>query len=182
MEEKDNEFENYKKTYGKIQAVVENQEQNFLVEVFASGWKAKHKGNYIFPVTNAHFTQMKDFRRQVGSCAAQLIEHYFTMRDDWFIQQRHSLDCLLKNVNKVIASYSTNAHARESAGKMSVPFHCDSCWEPFNLLVPITYNFDRPSRCPECEKQNTPLRVVSKEDRNKALHILGTIFLDVDKK
>lgn len=173
------EFENYKKTYGKINAAQEQQEQNLLVDVFASGWKAKHKGNYIFPVTNSHFQQMRDFRKAAGTNAAQLIEHYFTMRDEWFIKQRHSLDCLCKNLNLVNASYSSQAHAREHAGGMHVPFHCDSCWKPFELLAPITYNFDRPTRCPDCEKVNRPVKHTTKAERQGALRGFKLVFLDV---
>lgn len=172
-----NEDNEFYRPYKKLQAVQDQQEQNLLVDIYASHWKNKFKSMPIFPVSNSHFTQMKDFRRAAGPNAALLVEHYFTMKDDWFIKQAYSLDCLVKNLNKVNASFGTLQHSKSNSNQMSIKIGCDACWEILELSVPINFDFNRPVRCVTCVDHGKSIRHTTKAERTAAVVKFGETFV-----
>lgn len=170
------------KPYLKLKTITDQQEQNFLIEVFSSHWKLKFKGIPIFPVSNFHFTQMKDFRRAAGPNAALLIEHYFSMKDEWFSKQAYSLDCLIKNVNKVNASFSQHQHARSQANMLAPsinPMFCESCWKELHITVPLDFDFNKAVRCEECRDRDRPFKRVTRAERLAANIKFGQIVIDI---
>ena len=117
-----------KAPYRKLQAVEDQIELNWILEVYTGYFKQKFKGMPIFPVDNIQFKWAKDLKKLCGMKAAEIIEHYFSMKDEWFIKQAYSLECLVKNINKVNASFSQNSHLRQSHNQITVPVFCDACW------------------------------------------------------
>lgn len=167
--------------YRKIAAAEEQIDSNALLDLYVELYKRKFYNEPIFPIHNGHFNQIKAFRKQAGERAYALLQHYFEMKDEWFHNQAYSLDCLLKNLNKVNAAYGQKAHVSELKDHISIPFHCDSCWHPFTLTVKANYDFNRLTRCVECEREKRPIKTVTKEERRAAILKYGATFVKLPK-
>ena len=176
----DEEFFKLQGNYKKLAAVEEVEHNNLLVDIFISHWKLKFKAPPLFADT-LHFAQMRGFQKIAGKKSEALIEHYFAMKDEWFISQAYSLDCLCKNINKVNASYSLFAESRNKENKVAVDVHCDSCWAPFQMLAGLNHDWDKMMRCPPCEKANRPLKKVTKAERQAAVYKLSQLFPEMPK-
>lgn len=172
----------WNKQYRRLDTVQEQQEQDFLMQVYSSCYKRKFKTEPIFPVSNVHLTLMRDFRKLVGPKASELIETYFNMVDDWFIKQHYSLDCLIKNAGKVNAYFSSKMEHKALSGCMSIEAHCDSCWKAFPLTVKIGHDQNKLTRCPDCETKNLPCKKTTKKERHLANIKFGGAFLSLDSK
>lgn len=171
--------------YRKLEAVQEQQEAAFLVEVFSSHWKLKFKSMPIFPVSNYHFTQMKEFRKSAkaaGANAEALIEHYFSIRDEWFEKQAYSLDCLCKNVNKVNASYGKAKHSQDRSNKIRITRFCDCCEVPMELELPLDFDFNALLRCEDCKNGNKPPKKTTKAERMTKIVKFGEGILNLKEK
>ena len=180
MNERDQEILNA--PYKKIRAAEDLQESNYLLTVYRALYKNKFRNEPIFPLSNSHLTQIKDFRRLVGDQAQFVMEHYFTMKDDWFIKQQYSLDCLLKNINKVNGSYSSATRLTRSTNEISINWFCDSCWKPFVLTVSMQYDFDKLTRCNECTAENKPWKRVDRNTKARTLKTINSFVKDVETK
>ena len=168
-----------KAPYRKLQAVEDQIELNWILEVYTGYFKQKFKGMPIFPVDNIQFKWAKDLKKLCGMKAAEIIEHYFSMKDEWFIKQAYSLECLVKNINKVNASFSQNSHLRQSHNQITIAVFCDACWKEFPLTVSINHDFNHPHKCPDCVIKNRPLKRVEREKRLKIVKALGAAFKDL---
>lgn len=170
--------------YRKLAAVEELQDSNALLDLYVKLYKKKFRGEPIFPVSKAHLTQIKDFRKNAGDKAYELLQHYFEMKDEWFIKQAYSLDCLLRKIHIVAASYSQKVGKEQvPAGKERViEFNCDSCWRPFMLPTSFKHDPDKQVRCPECERENKAPKRVTKEERARALGLCNNFVVDVPAK
>lgn len=174
------EEEQYRQTYGKIQAAQDQQEQSYLVDVFSRCWKNKFYSFPLFPTSNYHFVQMRNLKKEAGDKAAELIEHYFEIKDEWFIKQAYSLDCLCKNINKVNASLASRA-THERAGDLLIRYACDACEKQIDLRVPSNYKFIF-ERCEDCIKANRPFKFSTKEERARSVIGMGQAILNLEEK
>lgn len=173
--------DDFYRPYQKLQAVQDLEDQNFLLECFSSHWKLKYRSDYIYPVTRAHIGLIKGFKQQAGTLASELIEHFFQMKDEWFLKQRYSLDCLCKNINAVNASYTLKRVHRNLSGEIRIQVFCDSCEKELELCVPFKYDFDTATRCVECTQGNKPTKRTTKAQRQKAIHGFGIAFPELPK-
>ena len=163
--------------YKRIAAAEELVNSNALLDLYSRLYKKKYRGEPIFPVSNAHLTQIKDFSRAVGDKAHGIMQHYFEMKDDWFIKQAYSLDCLIKNIHKVSASYSQRTNREHlHAGKRENQVYCDACWEEFTLLCDMNHDWDRPIICDTCKQTGKKPKRLTKEERHRTILKLGNAF------
>ncbi len=179
----DSEDFEYSKSYRKLAAVEDKIQQDSLLELYVMLYKDKYKNEPIFPVDNKQYKFVKELRQQVGDEKARTFLHsYFEIRDDWFSKQHHSLECLLKNINKVALFASKRSDTNKLRGKLKMQFHCDSCWCEFTLICEPDFDYcNKLVRCPECEGANKPLKRVSKEERRKTILKLGMMFPEMPK-
>lgn len=156
------------KPYKKIAAAEELIEANSLLDLYIDMYKRKYKTEPIFNVTRAHTTQIKDLQRLTKGQGRVFISEYFQMRDDWFHKQQYSLDCLIRNLNKVaVAVKKREAHV-DLKGKMIIQIICDSCHKELRLYWPMDSTFvTKTVRCEVCERENRPGMVV----RNKKINL-----------
>lgn len=175
-------FSALQEPYRKLDQVADLQENNFYLDVYISHYKNRYRNEPIFDLSNIHFKYIKDLRKLVGNKTGEVLEHYFEMKDDWFYKQQHSLECLIKNINAVVNSLSSRARPSFGNSKMmNVDFHCDACWKAFVLTCPLNYDFNTFTRCEQCEKEDRPLKTVTKEERRKAILKYGEKFIDMPK-
>lgn len=167
--------------YKRIAAAEDLVQSNALLDLYISLYKKKYRGEPIFPVSRAHHTQIKDFARNAGDKAHGIMQFYFEMKDEWFIKQAYSLDCLLKNLHRIAAEYSQRTGtAQKLKGKLKIQFHCDACWQEFTLICAPEYDFlNVLVRCEPCTTANKPLKKISKEERRATILKLGSAFPDV---
>lgn len=139
-------------------------ESNALLDLYIKLYKKKYRGEPVFPVSNAHLTQIRDFKRNAKDKAYELLQHFFEMKDQWFENQAYSLDCLLKNLHKISASYSSRTGHVQKGIMIEIKFFCDACGLEFKKTLPAqtdpTKHF---ARCEACEKKNAPQRRMPKE-------------------
>lgn len=167
------------KPYQRIAAAEEQLEHNSLLSLYIELYKKKYRAEPIFPVSNAHLTQIKDLRRAVKEKAYFFISSYFEMRDDWFEKQHYSLDCLLKNLNKVNTYLSSRTERTRDRGKIKLQFHCDACWKGFTLTCDMHFDFlNKPVFCEACGP-NAKVKRLNKEERRATVLKLGRAFPDL---
>lgn len=172
----------FTKPYKKLQAVAELQEQNDLVDLYVHLFKEKYKTAYIVPVDRSHFKHIKTLRESMGPKALGILYAYFESRDDWFVKQQHSLECLIKNLNKVNQALLTKERVSELRDKLLINLHCDACWKSFDLICPPTKDIaNSVVLCPVCEADDKAPYRPTKEERRKALRLISNAFPEVKK-
>lgn len=172
-----NQDDEWSKPYRKIKAAEDLIQENTLLDDYVRLYKKKFRGEPLVGVSRIHQAQIKHLVAISGDKAHHLLEHYFTMKDEWFIKQAYSLDCLIKNIHKVSADFSQRITRHKDSGKISIATTCDSCWKPFVLVCDLHFNYyDRPSRCPECEKENKPIRYASAAEKKRLTNKIGASF------
>ncbi len=171
----------WNKQYTRLAAVEEQLDLNSFLDRYVELYKKKFRGEPIFGIDNIHFKHAKDIQKMAGTKAFALVEHYFSMHDKWFEDHAYSLDCLVKNLDRVNADHSKR-QPRELEGKLKIDFHCDACWKPFVLICDPTYDFlNAAVRCEDCTKANKPLKKLSKKERRKTVLKLGAAFPEMPK-
>lgn len=175
--------DDFTKPYRKIAAAEELLEQNSLLTIYIEFYKKKFRGEPIFPVDKIHFKHIKEIRSTAKERAYALIQHFFTMKDEWFVKQAYSLECLAKNLHKVNADYSQRVEpAHKMQGKLKMQFYCEACWVEFTLICEPGFDFiNGLVRCEKCTQLNQPLKRVSKEERRRTILKLGAAFPEVPK-
>lgn len=147
----------YSKSYQRVAAAEEQIERSSLLDYYVSLYKKKYKSEPIFPVTSVTQNQIKELHRVMKDKARDTVTAYFSMRDDWFDKQHHSLECLLKNLSKVNVQVSRQVQNRDLKNKLTLQFYCDSCQREFTLLWPMDSTYcDKLVRCVECTASNRP--------------------------
>lgn len=169
----------FRRPYVRLKETEDQITANNLLNLYITLYKQKFKGEPIFPTSKTHLTMLKNLVTSCGQRAYGIIEHYFEMKDEWFKQQAFSIDCLLNNLNKVNASYSEKVARTGFSGMLTVQTFCDACWGDCFITVKANHNFDTPHRCPECEKNNVPLKRVSLEERRNTILKLGAAFKEL---
>lgn len=158
--------------YKRIAAAEDQLEQSGLLSYYVERYQRKYRTPPIFPPDNRHFKHIKDLRNLTKEKAYDFITTYFEMHDDWFQKQNYSLDCLIKNLNKIAPVIVKRDSVREVKSKEGVALKvgCDACWKEMTYIVPMN-NVNIPSfiRCEECEKANKP-RKTQKE--RKQFHVV----------
>lgn len=173
--------DDFYKPYQKLQAVEEKLAQDTLLELYIMLYKDKYKNEPIFPVDNKQYRHIRDLKKQVGDKAMSFLHAYFSMRDDWFMKQQYSLDCLLKNLNKVSMVVSRRDDTRKLQGKVRLTFSCDACWKPFELICDWNYDFlNKPVFCFECGA-GAKAKKVTKDEFKQAIRVIGSAFKEVEK-
>lgn len=117
--------------YKKMTAVQELQESNFLLDLYTKCHERVYKTKPVWPLGNLHLTLIQDIRRMATDKTPNLIEHYFKMKDDWFVKRCHALDVLKQNLDKVNIDYETKGKniVRSEALKISTLVICEVCDE-----------------------------------------------------
>lgn len=144
--------------YRRIQAKEQLLEQNYLLRVYENCYLRTYKAKYIAQLGNSDRTIIQDIRRMSPDKAGNLIEHYFEMKDKWFVEMRHSLEVLKRNLNKVNSDYEKSqgrGMAPTDVG-VSVKLSCDRCG---GLYVTDILPRDLPSKervCPDCLSVKNP--------------------------
>lgn len=172
-----NEDDEFNRPYRKIQAAEDLIEENALMARYVELYKKKFRGEPLVDVNRVQLAQLKAFKRIAGIHAHTLMSHYFEMHDKWFTDQAYSIDCLIKNINKVHASLSQRTGRVNLSGKLKIPFHCDACWKEFDLICDMKFDYtSRVVKCPECEASNKPVKVVTQTQRKETIMRLGYGF------
>lgn len=172
--------EDLHKQYKRIQAAEDQMEVNNLLDLYISLYKKKFRNEPIFAPSNAHLTQIKDFKRLAKDKAYSIMNTYFQMNDDWFIKQHYSIDCLIKQINKVSTQAAKSIEIQSLKGKISLDFHCDACWKSMKLVCEPNFNFlDKPVRCDECYAKDAPIKKLTKDERRQIILKLGAAFPEV---
>lgn len=123
--------------YRKLQAAEDLSEQNYLMQVYANCYQATYKSKYIPALGHVDRTAIQDIRRMLPDKAAQVIEHYFKMKERWFVEMRHSLEVLKRNLNKVYSDYEQSLGRSPAVKKTEVWCwdKCDECKSSFKRPV-----------------------------------------------
>lgn len=177
-----NDEEILRRPYKKLQATEELINNNALLDLYASLYRKKFKSAPIFPVNNSHITAIKDFAKLAGDRAYGLMEVFFDCKDDWFIKQAYSIDCLIKNINKVNAYYAQRIDFHRGNHKALSKVFCDHCWEDMEIVTTFNHNFDKTNCCDNCRANKTPPKRVTKQQIRQTLKIFEKSFPDVDLK
>lgn len=110
------------------------QEQRFsqnLESYYLKCFNTKFKGEAL--ITDEDRPVLVWLAKNLGIAKGEkVIEHYFRMSDDWFIQNAYSLIVLKKNVNKVLASMGNRTEPGGKGAKMQMPIACDKCFGYYN--------------------------------------------------
>lgn len=174
--------DDFEKPYRKIAAAEEQLERGALLDYYVKLYKQRYRAEPIFPVTAVTQTQIKDLQRIMKDKAYDTLTAYFKMKDDWFEKQHFSLDCLLKNLSKVNVQVTKAQGVAKAQGKISIQIYCDSCWNEFNLICDMHFDFlNKPVRCEPCYAQDAPLKRVSKQERHGTITRLGSAFPEMPK-
>lgn len=172
-----NQDDDFTKPYRKIAAAEELIEEGSLMQDYVALYKKKFRGEPLVDVGRVQIAQIKHLKSVARDRALALLHHYFTMNDPWFIQQAYSLECLIKNLHKVHASFSQRTTHHKDSGKIELQFHCDACWKEFTLVCDMHFDLlNKMVRCPPCEMENKPLKTVSKQNRRTVSQTLGSAF------
>lgn len=172
----------YTKGYRKIAAAEELQVQNDLLDLYLRLYRERYKQEFIVPVDKKHFKHIKDLREAVGNeRALGIIYAFFEVRDSWFEKQHHSLECLLKNINKLSQYVAHLQRKQKLNGKLCIEMRCDACGNAFERILDPNHNFDEIFRCADCMDENKPLYKPSQEERLGALHMINATFKEVPK-
>lgn len=172
-----NQEDDYNKQYTRIAAAEDLVEQNSLMQDYIVLYKKKFRGEPLVDVGRTHIAQIKHLKNTAKEKAHALLHHYFQMQDPWFIQQAYSLDCLIKNLHKVHASFSQRTTAHRDSSNVKMEIFCDACWKEFTYVCSMQYDFlNKTVRCEECERENKPVKKVSKEQRRATILKLGAVF------
>lgn len=166
----------WNKPYQKIAAAQELIEESSLMQSYIDLYRKKFRGEPLVGVNSVHLAQVKHLKNTAKDRAHALLHHYFEMKDEWFIKQAYSLDCLIKNLHKVNASYSQRTTHHKDSGMIQLQFGCDSCGREFTLVCDMHYNLvNKRTRCVDCEREDKPGRVITAEEK-KAAAKTGGIF------
>jgi hypothetical protein len=174
--------DDYEAPYRRLAAVEEQQQQNDLVDLYLKLYKEKYRQEFIVPVDRNHFKHIKDLRNVAGPKAMGILIAYFEMRDDWFSKQHHSLECLLKNINRVNAHLQQKQKAQELKGLILLNFYCEACGELNSVPVKPSYDGNTPYRCNTCIEKNRPFWRPNKEERRKALMNINRAFPELSNE
>ncbi len=157
--------------YRKIKAAEEQIEYNFLLNVYAEGFRRKFFGPPVYPTNNSHFTTIKDIKKACGDRAMEIIQHYFEMPDPvgWFSKQGYSLHELHRSLNRVNASFHKKQGPKNTGTGVLEKFYCDACWEPFSLTHPMTFEHRQLIRCEKCTTENKPRKIATPQEKLKAV-------------
>lgn len=81
-----------------------------------------------------------------------IIQQYFKMdgNDGYFNKFAHSTYVLRQNVNLINAALGNKKNADPKGRQISIVSSCDGCFKYFNLIVPMTYDWDTRTTCPAC--------------------------------
>lgn len=173
----------YNQGYRRLAAVEEQQEISAIIDGYADLYRRRYKVPFL-PLNGAvHARQLKDFRMAAKDRAYELLNLYFESGDDWFVKQTHSVECLLKNLNKLNALSLNRAGNRKLKDSLRIPFYCDACWDLFDLVCEPTFDFlNVLVRCPFCAAAKKPLRRISKEERISVINTLKSTFPALPKE
>lgn len=152
----------FQRPYKRIAAAEELVDANSILDCYITAYKKKFRNEPIFPKSNAHLTQIKDLKSQTKGRGYEFIQAYFQMKEWVFEQQHYSLDCLLKNLNKVSTYLATRA-PQTKAGTKTVAFdgYCDFCWGRMTVEDEISPTaFSGTMKCEQCIKENGPVKKI----------------------
>lgn len=125
--------------YRRLQATEDLHEQNYLMKLYANCYKALYKSNYIPALGHVDRTTIADIKRMAPDKAAQIIEHYFKMKDKYFVEMRHSLEVLKRNLNKVFSELERQEHRPKFANVGLWSWEvCDRCKKSFKTNLDTT--------------------------------------------
>lgn len=151
-----------KAPYRKLQAVQEKLEEDSLWQLYCDLFKKKYYDVPVVNSTNATQTLVRDIRRKLGVRAVPLLQHYFTMKEDWFLARAYSLETFIKEIQRIGADYSKK-NLPHNKGDLTVIVRCVLCKKDFEKRL-INNRTDCDYRCPSCELE--PYEKSTKESRN----------------
>lgn len=130
----------------------EIEHSNYLLEVYCALFHKKYNTKPVFEDSNPQFDQIKTFKRMGAERSAAILEHYFGIEDQWFINNAYSIPCLIKNFNRVSASLGKwgKGNGMEGVKWMQVGLYCDSCDDHYLIIVKKEYSFEQLSLCTPC--------------------------------
>lgn len=130
----------------------EIEHSNYLLEVYCALFNKKYNTKPVFEDSNPQFDQIKTFKKMGAERSAAILEHYFSIEDQWFINNAYSIPCLVKNFNRVSASLGSKSSTMGKVKGMDVRIYCDHCDVSFLKTVKENHNFDDLALCPPCFK------------------------------
>lgn len=120
--------------YRRLAAVEELSEKNHLIHVYEEEYQRKMGAKPVWDLGNSHLALMADIQKLAKDKTADLIRHFFKMRDDWFQRQGWPLHELKKNISKVHADFikrGTTTHHSNKDLRILVEVSCDECGSQF---------------------------------------------------
>lgn len=170
--------EEYLKPYKKAQAVEEQIEFDSLMDYYRDRYKREYYTSPIFNNEAHGRTLIKDLKRLMGIKSRDVITTYFEMKDDWFVKQMHSLDCLLRNLNKVnsVLEKKTGTVQSGNSRRIRMTMSCDSCWKQFEYVRDWKEDFTtKPVFCNACGS-GAKTRTVTRDQARLAFMKMGQNF------
>lgn len=139
--------------YRKLQAIEDHSEHSYLLKLYQNCFENTYKSRYISNSIANDRTLIEDIKRMVPDKAAQIIEHYFKMKDDWFKKTSHSLETLKRNINAVNADLEKRSVSRPVGTiTINVLVTCDECFKHFELWAkPESLDSDKKRLCKACK-------------------------------
>lgn len=78
----------------------------------------------------------------------EIVTHYLTMNDQWFLTKAHDVRSIRGNINKILAGLGKPT-ANEQI-RMAIKLTCDSCFKPFKWTGSTDELNNKPRLCSEC--------------------------------
>lgn len=168
--------------YRKVQAAENLVNSNALLDYYVLEYKKKFRNQPILPVDNSHLTTAKDIAKATGNRAYAIVEHYFTMDPDgWYSKNGYTIEFLKRNLAAVNTSLSKLTPRHNKSDTINVHTFCDCCWKDMIRVVRFDHNYDDPNRCENCIASGTPLKRVTKKERQQTVLKLGAVFPDLPR-
>lgn len=174
-----NHMEQYGDKYRKLQATEEQIEFNTILNIYCNQYRRRFLTPPIF-VNDSHLITIKNLKKAVGERAIELVQHYFTMKDEWFQKQGYSIECLLAKINLVQADYSKKGTLSRGTDYRSVTVYCDACWAAIPKTVPMQYDCKELQFCTKCTTSGVtrPMKL-TKEERQRVMNGLTESFKEL---
>lgn len=137
--------------YRRMKSLEDKSEQDYLLKVYENSYQAKYKTRYIPALGHVDRTIIADIKRMIPDKAAQVIEHYFKLNDKYFVEMRHSLEVLKRNLNKVFSELERQEHRPKFANVGLWTWEvCDKCRKSFKAKLDTSVDIQ--TICEQCLK------------------------------
>ncbi len=135
-----------------MMAVYENKQANSLIDLYTKEFEKAFGIKPIFEQNGYHTGTFTDIAKSAQGQAADLIKHFFRVKDDWFHKQGYSPECLKKNLPAIAMDLKKRVvPTHEGPLKVTTQYSCDTCFEYYTLTTTVDFLYsEKPRNCESC--------------------------------